>query len=73
MDMNVSEVVAGALLQKPHYVCITGGEPFLQKDEVAELARHDITAGTTGEQRYDQGSHLHPVIQENEVLLDSRA
>jgi len=44
-DMNVNEVAAGAHLQKPHYVCITGGEPLLQKDEVAELARQLIKAG----------------------------
>ncbi len=44
-DMNVSEVATGALLQKPPYVCITGGEPLLQKDEVAELARQLIKAG----------------------------
>lgn len=43
--MDVDEVAARALAEKPHHVCITGGEPLLQKNEVAELSRRLISAG----------------------------
>ncbi len=46
-DIAVREVAERALVEKPHYVCITGGEPLLQKNEVAELSRQLISAGKT--------------------------
>lgn len=46
-DIAVCEVTERALAEKPHYVCITGGEPLLQKNEVAELSRQLISAGKT--------------------------
>ena len=44
-DMDVSEVVTRVLLENPHYVCITGGEPLLQKNEVTVLSCQLMNAG----------------------------
>ena len=44
-EFTVDQLVDQVLNEKPLYVCITGGEPLLQSDEVADLAERLILAG----------------------------
>lgn len=44
-EMSVDDVIQQVLAEKPPCVCITGGEPLLQKEDVAEIARRLISAG----------------------------
>ncbi len=44
-EMSVDDVIQRVLAEKPPCVCITGGEPLLQKEDVAEIARRLIGAG----------------------------
>jgi len=46
-EFSVSEVFDLVMRQSPVYVCITGGEPLLQLEEVSDLAGRLSTAGKT--------------------------
>jgi 7-carboxy-7-deazaguanine synthase len=46
-EIFVSEVFDLVIRQSPRYVCITGGEPLLQLEEVLDLADRLKTAGKT--------------------------
>lgn len=45
MDLSVTEVYAAVMQEKPGFICITGGEPLLQLDEVVILAERLKDAG----------------------------
>ncbi|HOL42064.1 radical SAM protein [Methanospirillum sp.] len=44
-EMSVDDVIQRVLAEKPSCVCITGGEPLLQKKDVAEISSRLINAG----------------------------
>lgn len=44
-EMDVEHLKTQVINEKPQYICITGGEPLLQKEEVHKLAQDLIAAG----------------------------
>jgi 7-carboxy-7-deazaguanine synthase len=46
-DMSIAAILEQVWRLNPHYVCITGGEPLLQKDDLEPLLSSLHTRGTT--------------------------
>jgi 7-carboxy-7-deazaguanine synthase len=68
--MAVEEVAGRVLAEKPLRVCITGGEPLLQKDEVIELSRQLIRAGKRVSIETNGTISFHDIPGEVQVCMD---
>jgi len=44
-EIDLDELETRVLRESPRHICITGGEPLLQKDDVTLLSRQLIAAG----------------------------
>ena len=47
--MNMEQVVMSLLRYKHRWICVSGGEPLLQVDELHQLIKHHLLAGTDWE------------------------
>lgn len=69
-DMDIDKITDKVLAKQPGYVCITGGEPLLQKNEVIELSRRLISAGKRVSIETNGTIPFHDIPDETSICMD---